>query len=358
MAHRIGTVRLKAKALGNLKRQQIGYQILVTRGDVDVAGLERRQPVGVDVGQHARGGAELQQRDVLAFRYGARCLRLDLDDLGIGEPADQVDIVDRKIDHDSDVRHTRRKRSNAGNRDRKNILVLDRLLERLHRRIEAFDMAGHQRNAGAASSRNDGMAFLDGRSDRLFDQHVDAALGAFDRNLAMKMGRRRDRHCVNALTDEALKIGEGRAAKSVRYPLALLAVGIDHPDQFDAGKFRQHARMVRAHDANANNADAQVAVCGQFDCLTHNPRAPNATTTPQIHATSSRLTSQLAWSRPRGDPRHGKIMNTFGINSLQTLSPDTQMAGHRCVRPETTIKRVPRVSAARVPKASALTATW
>ena len=50
---------------------------------VHVARLERREPVGVDVGEHARGGAELQQRDVLALGDGARELRLHLVDLGI-----------------------------------------------------------------------------------------------------------------------------------------------------------------------------------------------------------------------------------------------------------------------------------
>ena len=78
----------------------------------------------------------------------------------IGEPADQVDIVHGKIDDDADIRHARRKRSDAGDGDRENILVLIACL-RTHRRIEALDMAGHQRDAGAARRGDDGVAFLD-----------------------------------------------------------------------------------------------------------------------------------------------------------------------------------------------------
>ncbi len=83
MPHRIAAVGLEAETFGDLQRQQIADEIFVARGDVDGARLERRQPVGVDVREHAGGGAELQQRDVLALGDRARGLRLDLDDLGI-----------------------------------------------------------------------------------------------------------------------------------------------------------------------------------------------------------------------------------------------------------------------------------
>ena len=112
--HRIGAVRLEAEALGDLARQQIADHVLAAGRDRDVARLERRQPVGVDVGEHARSGAELQQRDVLALGDRAGELRLHLDDVGIGEPADQVDVVHREVDHHADIRHARRERADAG----------------------------------------------------------------------------------------------------------------------------------------------------------------------------------------------------------------------------------------------------
>ena len=155
MAHRIAAVRLEAEALGHLAGEQIAHDVFAARRDGDVARLERRQPVGVDVREHARGGAELQQRDVLALGHRAGELRLHLDDVGIGEPADQVDVVHGQIDDHADIRHARRERSDAGDGDRENILVADRVLDRLDRRIEALDVADHQGDAGAARRRDD-----------------------------------------------------------------------------------------------------------------------------------------------------------------------------------------------------------
>ena len=81
MSHRIAAVGLEAVALGDLAGQKIADHVFALGGDVDGARLERRQPIGVDVGEHARGGAELEQRDVLAFGDRVGELRLHLDDL-------------------------------------------------------------------------------------------------------------------------------------------------------------------------------------------------------------------------------------------------------------------------------------
>ncbi len=67
MAHRIAAVGLEAEALRHLSRQQVAHDIFAAGRHRDAARLERRQPVGVDVSKHAGLGAELQQRDVLAF---------------------------------------------------------------------------------------------------------------------------------------------------------------------------------------------------------------------------------------------------------------------------------------------------
>src|SRR5499427_1370805 len=140
VAHRVAAVGLEAEAFGDLPGQQVADHVLGLGRDVHGARLERRKPVGVDVGEHARGGAELQKRDVLALGLGAGELRLHLDDLGLGEPADQVDVVHREIDHHADVRHARRERAHPGDGDREDVLVAQRLLDRLHGGIETLDV--------------------------------------------------------------------------------------------------------------------------------------------------------------------------------------------------------------------------
>ncbi len=81
MAHRIAAVRLEAEALCDLTREQIAHHIFAARRNRDVARLERRQPVGVDVGEHARSRPELQQCDILALGDGAGKLRLHFDNV-------------------------------------------------------------------------------------------------------------------------------------------------------------------------------------------------------------------------------------------------------------------------------------
>src|SRR5580698_9436704 len=138
---------------------------------------------------------------------------MDFDDLRIGEPADEIDVVHGEIDDDADIRHPRRKRSDPGDGDRKNVLALDRPLDRLDRRIETLDMAGHQGDAGAAGGGDDGIALLDGGGDRLLDQDVDAARGAVDGDVAMQVGRRRDGDGIDAALDQTIEVGKGAAAE-------------------------------------------------------------------------------------------------------------------------------------------------
>ena len=178
VTHRIGAIRLEAVAFGHLARQQVAHHVLAPGRNGDVARLERREPVGVDLRQHAGRGAELQQRDVLALGDRAGELRLHVDDIGAGEPADQIDIVHREIDDDADVRHARRERPDPRDRDGEDVLAADCLLDRLHRRIESLDVPDHQRDAGAARRRDDVAPLLDRRRDRLFHQDMDAARDA------------------------------------------------------------------------------------------------------------------------------------------------------------------------------------
>src|SRR6478736_1478058 len=53
MPHRVTAVRFEAEALGDLAGEKIARDILIPGRDRDVARLERGQPVGVDMGEHA-----------------------------------------------------------------------------------------------------------------------------------------------------------------------------------------------------------------------------------------------------------------------------------------------------------------
>ena len=96
----------------------------------------------------------------------------------------------REIDDHADIRHPWRKRSDAGNGDRENVLILDGALDRLNRGVEALDMAYHQRDAGPPRGGDNGAAFLHCGSNRLLHHHVDATGGAIDCYIPMKVGRR------------------------------------------------------------------------------------------------------------------------------------------------------------------------
>src|SRR3981081_624185 len=102
--------------------------------------------------KHAGGGAELQQRNILAFGDGAGELRLHLHDIRLREPTDQIDVVHGEVNDHADVRHSRWKRSDARDRDRKNIFARYRLLDGGDGWIDPFDMTHHYRYASAAGS--------------------------------------------------------------------------------------------------------------------------------------------------------------------------------------------------------------
>ena len=59
------------------------------------------------------------------------------------------------------------------------------------------------------------------------------------------------------LAEQQFEIVEFGTAQIAGDKLPLLAFGIDNPDQFNAGHFRQDARMVAAHDADADHPDFQ-----------------------------------------------------------------------------------------------------
>ena len=149
-----------------------------------------------------------------------------------------------EIDDDADIRHARRKRPDPRNGDRQNVLVLDRPLDRLDRRIEALDVPDHERNAGAAGRRDDGAALLNRGGNRLLDQKIDAVGDAFERDIVVHMGRRRDGHRIEPAAEQRVDVIDRGAAERAGNKIPLLAVRVGNSDQFDTGHVREHPRMV------------------------------------------------------------------------------------------------------------------
>src|SRR5262249_18499725 len=80
-------------------------------------------------------------------------------------------------------------RAEAGYADGENVFAGYRLLDRGNRRVEAFDVADHQRHTGLPRRGDDVVALLDRGGDGLLDQDVDVARDAGERDLVMQMGR-------------------------------------------------------------------------------------------------------------------------------------------------------------------------
>ena len=260
VAHRIASVGLKPEIFRDLARQQVADDVFALGRDLHGARLKRREPIGVDVGEHAGRGAELQERDVFAFGARAGKLRLHLDDFRSGEPADQVDVVHGEIDHDADIRHARRKRADPRDRDRQDVLAANRVLDGLRRRIETLDVPNHEDNAGAAGGLDHVVALLDRGGDRLFHEHVHAAGDAGQREVAMQVCRGGYGDRVDAVIEELAHIGKGAAAEGAADELSLTDVGIGNADEFGAGKLGEDAGVVASHDTGANDADANRPV--------------------------------------------------------------------------------------------------
>ena len=183
----------------------------------------------------------------------------------------KIDVVHAEIDHHADIRHARRKRSDPGDGDREDVLILDRPLDRLHRWVEALDMSHHERDASVVSRRYNVAAFLDRRGDRLLHQNMDALGDALERDVMMQMGRRRDDDRIGPLAEQCVDILEGGAIERVGDKIPLGVVWIGYADEFHAGHVREHSRMVATHDADAYDPDPQFISPHHVETLTPTP---------------------------------------------------------------------------------------
>ena len=115
-------------------------------------------------------------------------------------------------------------------------------------------MADHQGHAGALGRRDDRAAFLDIGGDRLFDQHMHAALDAGERDVVVQVGRRRDHGRIDAEVEQRLGAVAHLAADDLAEQLAMRGARIGDADDLDARQVGEHPGMVAAHDPDADHA--------------------------------------------------------------------------------------------------------
>jgi hypothetical protein len=92
--------------------------------------------------------------------------------------------------------------------------------------------------------RNDIAAFFHRRRDRLLDHHMHAAFDAGERNLAVQVGRRRDRYRINAAIEQLLDVRYCRTTKRLPDELRLCLIRIGNGGELDARKLSEDAGVV------------------------------------------------------------------------------------------------------------------
>src|SRR6185437_8727647 len=142
--------------------------------------------------------------------------------------------------------------------------------------IETFDVANHQGHAGSARCIDNVAALFYRRGDRLFHHDVDASRNAKERDVAMQMSGRRNGDRVDIAVQQFFDIADGDAAQGARHKFSLLAVWIGDANQFCARQSREHAGMIAAHNADADNPHTQrtlrACYCGLHHLSTVSPR--------------------------------------------------------------------------------------
>jgi hypothetical protein len=77
-----------------------------------------------------------------------------------------------------------------------------------------------------------------------------------------------DGNRVDAGLQQSIDVLQCGATQGPRHDVPLLTVRVGDSDKTHAGYIRQHAGMIAAHDADADDADFQ-RVSRYHDCLTH-----------------------------------------------------------------------------------------
>ena len=133
-----------------------------------------------------------------------------------------------------------------------------------------FDMPDHQRHIGAAGGGDNVPPLFDRGGDRFFDQDVNAARDAGERDLVMQMRRRGNGDGIDPFRGQLIQASEGAAARQFGRPRPVRRQRIDHADQRGIGQAGQHPGVIAPHDPGADHPDTKrtlrlglAARCGQ-----------------------------------------------------------------------------------------------
>ena len=158
-------------------------------------------------------------------------------------------------------------------------------------------------SAGAARGLDDFATLFDRGCDRLFHHDVDATVNAGQRDIAMEVGRRRNRDRIDIALDQFADIGNSDAAQRTGDEFGLFAIRVSDPNEFGARQAGEYTSMIAAHDANADDTHTQrtfrACCCSLHHVSMISPRPTTSATDP------------LAWHCAAGDYPSYIEVNTF-----------------------------------------------
>ena len=101
------------------------------------------------------------------------------------------------------------------------------------------------------------------------DHHVQAALDAGKRDVLMQMGRCGDGDGIDAVRKQSVDVRKRPATNRVCHAFATFRVRINNADEPHPRQIGKNAGVIAAHDADANDADAQNPICTTFGGVHH-----------------------------------------------------------------------------------------
>jgi hypothetical protein len=164
----------------------------------------------------------------------------------------EVDVVNHEIEHDGDVRAARIERREPVALDEARLL--DVRQRRANRAIESLDVPGLHERTRAAARWRELIGLVQGRGDRLLDQHVNAALQRRGRGGEVRRRRHDDAQRVDRI-EERVERRKSRDAKLTTHSRGALGAAVMKTDERRAGDVAENSRVVEAECPRPDHTD-------------------------------------------------------------------------------------------------------